>query len=160
MIYVDIPLYSGVNCRGYAPISREDNYLERDYLWQREPGIGSAVDELREAFGHGNIDALVALTDPNVQIAVFLQGKYEYTLDANDFVDLTRDGLQGIDTISFDITRVHERSAGIYVVSGEHVYRDRNGQRRKVYVSYVLEDIKGIWTLTQVGTAPDRIQPW
>jgi len=62
--------------------------------------------------------------------------------------------------IAFDITMIHERAAGVYVASGEHVYSDHNGRSRKVYVSYVLEDMEGVWTLTQVGTAPDRNQAW
>ena len=138
-VYVDIPLYIGGNCRGYAAISRDDNYLKRDYLSEREPGLASAVDELREAFGRGNIDSLVALTDPNIKIAVFLKGKYEYSLHASDFVDLTRDALQSTETIAFDLTRIHERAAGVYVVSGEHTYVEHDGSSRKVYVSYVLE---------------------
>jgi hypothetical protein len=126
----------------------------------REPGLANAVDELREAMGHGNIDALVALTDPNIKIAVFLRGRYDYSLDSSDFVDLTRDALRNAETIAFDITRIHRRSMGVYVVSGEHTYKNPDGNIRKVYVSYVLEGIRGVWTLTQVGTAPDRIQEW
>lgn len=160
VVYVDIPLYIGDSCRGYAPIRREDNYLNRDDLLEREPGLANAIDDLRETFRGGNIDALVTLTDPKIRIAVFLRGRYEYSLDANDYVDLTRDALQSTETIAFDLTRIHERAAGVYVVSGEHVYRDHDGRSRKVYVSYVLEDIGGVWTLTQVGTAPDRIQEW
>jgi hypothetical protein len=159
-VYVDIPIYDGDNCRGYEPIDSRDNYLDIDRLWEREPGIGNAVDELREAFDGGNIDSLVALTDPNVRIAVFLRGKYKYTLSPDDYIDLTRDALHATETVSFDITRVHERASGVYVVSGDHVYRDRDGRTRQVYVSFVLESINNVWTLTQVGTAPDRVQKW
>jgi hypothetical protein len=159
-VYIDIPIFAGDTCQGYAPISPEDNYLDLDSLRDREPGLANAVDELREAFGHGNIDALVALTDPKTRIAIFERGKYQYSLDPNDFVDMSRDAIQSTQTIAFDLTMIHERAAGVYVVSGEHVYRDPNGRSRKVYVSYVLEDLGGVWTLTQVGTAPDRNQSW
>ena len=160
VVYVDIPVYSGDTCRGYEPIRREDNFSNLDYLMQREPGLASAVDDLREAFARGNIDSLVTLTDPNTKIAVFLKGKYEYSLDSNDYLDMTRDAFQTTQTISFDMTRIHERAAGVYVVSGEHTYVDPSGRARKVYVSFVIEEIRGVWTLTQVGTAPDRIQEW
>lgn len=160
IVYVDIPVYSGDNCRGYGPIRPDENYLNRNDILDREPGLANAIDELRECFRGGNIDALVALTDPKIRIAIFLKGKYDYSLDANDFVDLTRDALQSTETISFDLTRIHERAAGVYVVSGKHVYKDHNGNSRTVYVSYVVEDIGSEWTLTQVGTAPDRIQEW
>lgn len=160
VVYIDIPVYSGSVCRGYEPQRREDPVLSWREVLDREPGLANAIDDLRDTFRRGDIDALAALVDPKIKIAVFLRGSYEYSLDVNDFVDLTRDALQSTDTIAFDLSRIHERSAGVYVVSGEHVYRDRDGHRRKVYVSYVLEDIRGEWTLTQVGTAPDRIQEW
>ena len=155
--YVDIPIYDGDVCRGVGPIYGE-NDIGREDLIDREPGLANAIEELRECFMGGNIDALVSLTDPNVRVAVFLRGTYSYSLDAGDFVDRTRDALQSTQTISFDITRVHRRASGVFVVSGAHVYRDRGGNARKVYVSYVLQDMNGVWTLTEVGTAPDRIQ--
>jgi hypothetical protein len=159
-VFIDVPIFVGDTCQGYAPIRPEENFMDLDALRDREPGLANAVDELREAFGRGNIDALVALTDPKTRIAIFEKGKYQYSLDANDFVDMSRDAIQSTQTIAFDLTMIHERAAGVYVVSGEHVYRDPNGRSRKVYVSYVLEDLRGVWTLTQVGTAPDRNQMW
>lgn len=158
--YIDVPLYDGDNCRGFEPVDPADNFLDSERLWQREPGIGEAVDELQEAFVEGNIDSLVALTDPKVRIAVFLRGKYRYSIDSGDYIDMTRDALRAAETITFDITRVHERTAGVYVVSGEQVYRDHDGNARKVYASFVLEAINNMWTLIQVGTAPDRVQKW
>lgn len=159
VVYVDIPIYDGDVCRGFTPIS-DENYLNRGDLLDREPGLANAVEELRECFRGGNIDALVALTDPNIKIAIFLRGQYSYSLDPNDFVDLTRDALQSTETVEFDLTRIHRRADGVFVVSGEHVYRNRDGQIRRVYVSYVVEDLHAVWTLTEVETAPDRVQQW
>jgi hypothetical protein len=159
-IFIDIPIYSGDTCQGYQPINQADNYLDLDDLKDREPGLANAVDELREAFGRGDIDALVSLTEPNQRIAIFERGRYQYSLDADDFLDMSRDAFQSTQTIAFDITAIHERAAGVFVVSGQHVYADPSGHSRAVYVSYVLENINDTWTLTQVGTAPDRIQGW
>jgi hypothetical protein len=129
-------------------------------LGEREPGLLNAIDELHEAFRGGNIDSLVALTDPNIEIAVFLQGKYAYSMPSSDFLDLARDAIASTKTIQFDLTVLHKRAEGVFVVSGKHVYQDSTRHSRSVYVSYVLEDVGGQWTLTQVGTAPDRIQEW
>jgi len=159
-VYVDIPLYSGNECEGYPPIGADENYVDRDSLLGAEPGLTNAVDEIREAFGAGDIDALVTLVDPRIAIAVFLKGQYVYTLDATDYIDLTRDAFRSTETIAFGITRIHQRADGVYAISGDHTYRAHDGSTRKVYVSYVLEDIRGVWTLTQVGTAPDRTQSW
>jgi len=158
-VYIDVPIYSGDICQGYAPVTGEDNYLNLDDLRAREPGVANAVDELTEAFGRGDVDALAALVSPNVRIAIFERGTYRYSMDANDFTDMTRDAVQSIQTIAFDVTLIHESAGGAYTISGDNTYRDPNGNTRRVYFSYVLEDIDGVWTLTQVDTAPDYGQP-
>jgi len=160
VVYIDVPIFVGDTCQGYAPIRSGDNILDMDALRDSNPGLANAVDELREAFGREDIDALVTLMDPDTRIAVFERGQYQYSLAPNDFVDMARDAFQSTQTVAFDLTRIHQRADGVYVVSGEHVYRDGDGHTRQVYVSYVLEDIGGAWTLTQVGTAPDHNQAW
>ena len=157
--YVETITYNGNNFRGYTG-TQDTNYFNDRGLGQREPGLLNAIDELHEAFRRGNIDALVALTDPSTEIAIYLKGQYEYSMEANDYLDLTRDALSSMKTLQFDLTLLHKRADGVFVVSGKHVYWGKNGQTRTVYVSYVLESLRDQWTLTQVGTAPDRVQEW
>lgn len=162
-VYVEIPIYINNYARGYSD-DREDYYLSRrssfEEYYRREPGLERAVEDLHAAFRYGNIELLVPLTDPNIRIAIFQRGKYEYSLNANDYLDMTRDAMQAIDTIQFDLYRIRRRAEDVYVVSGKHVYRNPEGERRTVYVSFVLERLSGRWVITQVGTAPDRIQEW
>ncbi|MEP6755986.1 MAG: nuclear transport factor 2 family protein [Chthonomonadales bacterium] len=104
-----------------------------------------------------NINTLAELVDPNVKISIFRKGKYEYSLNSNDYLDMTRDMLKSTETITIDLYRFHKRANGVMVISGKHVYLDRDNRERTVYVSFVMERIGGRWTLTQAGTAPDRI---
>jgi hypothetical protein len=150
--FIDVPIYSGDECRGYRPAPYSA------YEPGQNPDLDNAIDDIRTAFQTGNVDSLVNVTDPNVRIAVFLRGKYDYSMGAGDYLDLTRDALHTTETISFDLYQIHPRSAGVWVVSGRHVYRDKDGQPRTMYVSFVLERINGKLTITQVGTAPDRIR--
>lgn len=161
-VYVEFPIYINGYARGYDD-DKDDYYLSRrsyDDYYRREAGLEPAIDDLRAAFRYGNIELLVNLTDPNVRIAIFRRGKYEYSLNTNDYLDMTRDAMRAIDTIQFDLYRIRQRAEGVYVVSGKHVYRNPEGERRTVYVSFVLERLSGRWVITQVGTAPDRIQEW
>lgn len=156
-IFVDTPIYVD---RVYR-VREDDYYSERDFrdAIDRAPaGLERAVDDIREAFRYGNINPIVDLTDPGVKVAIFRQGKYEYSLETNDYLDMTRDALRTTETVSFDLTRVRRRSEGVYSISGKHVYVNRDGERRAVYMSFVLEYLRGRWTLTQVGNSPDRIQ--
>jgi hypothetical protein len=157
VMYIDVPLYNGSTCIGYSP-DPTGNWLDSPDLNLEEPGLSSALDELSETFQGGNVDALASLISPNVSIAVYLQGKYKYSLAANNYVDLTRDAIQNTHMDSFDLTDLRERSPNVFCAAGKQVYTDRNGGTRSVYVSFVLQDYGGQWTLTQVGTAPDRIQ--
>ena len=159
LIYIEVPVYVGNDCRGYDS-DLNDYYLNRSQydLDTRDRELRQATDALREAFRYSSIEPLADITDPGVRISIFRRGKYEYTIEANDFLDMTRDAMRATDTISFDLYRFKQRSSGVVVVSGKHVYRNGDGERRTVYVSYVLERLNGRWILTQVGTAPDRIE--
>jgi nitric oxide synthase oxygenase domain/subunit len=154
-----VPIYNGTTCIGY-PTYDDENYFDRSDLDSVEPGLVAATNELTEAFSQGNVDSLVALIDPNVSIAIYLRGKYKYSLASNDYVDLSRDAIQSTQTTGFNLTTLRQRAPGVFSVSGTQTYTDHNGNSRTVYVSYGLQDFGGQWTLTQVGTAPDRVQSW
>jgi hypothetical protein len=160
--YIEVPIYVGSDARGYDR-DEDDYYLNRyryDEGVDRDPELNRAIDDLREAFRYGSIEPLVMLTDPQLRIAIYLRGKYEYSVASSDYLDMTRDMLRTTETVQFDLYRFKRRAAGVFVVSGKHVYTDRDGKKRTVYVSFVLEKLYNRWTLTQVGTAPDRIQEW
>ncbi len=91
-------------------------------------------------------------------MAIFLQGRYQYSMAGNNYVDLTRDAIGAMQTTSFTLQYLHQRAPGVFSACGQHQYTDSSGATRIVYVSFVLQDISGQWTLTQVGTAPDIIQ--
>ncbi len=157
--FIDAPVYQGVNCIGFED-EHYENYLSRGDLESSEPGLNNAINELSETFQGGNIDSLITLIDPNVSIAVYLRGAYSYSMPSSDYVDLTRDAIQSTQNVQLNITDLHQRAPGVFSVSGTETYTALNGGYRKVYMSFVLQDFGGQWTLTQVGTAPDRIQNW
>lgn len=157
VVFIDTPIYNGNNCVGYTNLD-DQNLIDDPNLNTNEPGLNAALDELTETFQGGNIDGLASLVDPNISIAVFLQGRYQYSLSSSNYVDLTRDAISGMQNAQLNLNFLHQRSPGVFVVSGNQMYTGQNGQTRTVYVSYVLQDISGQWTLTQVGTSPDIIQ--
>ncbi|MCX6362543.1 MAG: hypothetical protein NT029_22345 [Armatimonadetes bacterium] len=160
VIYVESPIYVGDECRGWDD---EDEYYLTRNSWAnlREAdadGLRYAADDIEDCFRNADINLLAGLTDPDVRIAIYQRGRYQYSLAADDYLDLTRDAIRNIDTVAFDLTRVRRRGNGVYTLSGIHVYRDKGGDRRKVFVSMAVERVQGRWTLTQVDTAPDRLE--
>ncbi len=156
VIYIEIPIYSGNYWRGYRNTYYDDYYLDRDYARDRQ--VDQAVREIEEAFRYSDIERLVYVTDPRTRIAIFRKGRYDYSLDANDYLDITRDFMRSIDTLEFDIYRVRRVSSSVYVASAKHVYRDSGSRRRTVYLSIALERPYGRWIISQVDTSPEYIQ--
>ena len=140
--------------RGYDDdyyLERRDTYTDPSRLPDRD--LETAVHDLREAFRFSDINMLTNLTDPSVRIAIFLKGKYGYSLNPNDYLDMTRDMFASTETLQFDLKRIRRRSADVYVASGKQVYLNRDNKRRTVFLSFVFERVHGRWTITQVGTA-------
>jgi hypothetical protein len=154
--FINIPIYDGNMFSGWT--DTDNNAFDQPTLNAEEPGLLNATDEISETFQNGNIDALVALIDPNISIAIYTQGKYQYSMKSNDYVDLTRDTIKTVKVVSLNLNYLQQDSPTVYTLSGEEVYVGDDNQNRAVYLSFVLQDIGGQWTLTQVGTSPDRIQ--
>lgn len=154
--YINDPVYNGSTFSGWT--ETDDNAFDEATLNAMEPGLLNATDEISEAILNGNVDALVSLVDPNMSIAIYTQGKYQYSMKANDYLDLTRDAITSVKTVSLELNYLHRDSQTVYTVSGKQEYQGKNGEDRAVYLSFVLQDIGGVWTLTQAGTSPDRIQ--
>jgi len=157
VVYIEVPIYVGGVYRGY----RDDDYYLNSVWWRDDGAIDSsvrrAVEDLEDAFRYSDIEKLTNLTDPNTDISVFTQGRYQYSLKANDYLDMTRDFMRSTDTKTFDVFRVKRRSNSAYTLSAKHVYRGRDGETHTVYLSFALERIGQYWTITQVDTSPERL---
>lgn len=156
-VFCDSPVYNGNTCAGFQDLDN-GNLINDPNLDQNEPGLNNALDDLFETFQGGNIDGIVSVINPNMRIAIFERGQYQYSLSADDFTDMTRDAIQNTQNVEYSLDYLHQRSPTVFVVSGHQVYVDRNNNQRTVYLSYVLQDIGGLWTLSQVNTSPDVIQ--
>ena len=151
--FVDMPTYSGNTFTGFA-YAHQGNLINDSNTYAKEPGLDAALNELVETYQGRNIDGLATLLDPNVSIAIYTSGHYRYSMAANNLVDLTRDALQTDRGRSFTLQSLHQRGPGVFSTSGENDYTDAKGSIHSVYMSFVLQDIGGEWTLTQMGTAP------
>jgi len=157
VVYIEVPIYVEGVYRGY----RDDDYYLNTVWWRDDRTLDSevrrAAEDIEDAFRYSDIDRLANLTDPNTDIAIFTQGRYQYSLRPNDYLDMTRDFMVATDTERFDVFRVRRRSYNAYTLSAKHVYRGRDGERHTVFLSFALERIRGYWTITQVDTAPERL---
>ena len=154
-VFIDLPVFSGDVCTGYHD-GNDDNLFNDPTINDEQPGLLNAIDHLTEAFQAGNIDGLVTLIDPSVTISIFQNGHYKYSLPSNDYVDIARDAILSMQASQLNLSYLHQRAPGVFSVGGKLTTKDSMGKVQTVWVSYVLQDISGRWTLTQVGTAPAR----
>jgi hypothetical protein len=156
-VYIDPP----ITVRGeYRPGWDGRDAYDRgddDSLWKDDRSLSNAVYDLEDTFRNEDIALLAPLTDPRTDVAIFTRGRYQYSINANDYLDMTRDFLRSVRTNDFVTSRVRRRADGVYQVFTRHTYQDQDGRSRAVDLCFVLERRRGQWTVTQVDSYPGRV---
>jgi hypothetical protein len=90
------------------------------------------------------------------QIAIYRDGRYDYSIDSKDFADLLDDLSSNANTNRYRIleTKVNRGTARI---SAEHDYTDQWGNRQRVFHSIYLENEDGKMVIREFGTSNYRV---
>jgi SnoaL-like domain len=143
-------------------VPRDEKRGDTDYyLSPRESraaeSLSDAVADIRKAWLNGDFERLKARIRDGGKVRIYLRGKYKYSTSAADFTQMTRDAMSRIDTISFDLGTPERLDDDRAFVSGKHVYKDPDGEKREVFVSYVLERDGGRWKIVEAGSGSSAI---
>ncbi len=137
-----------------APVIMDNGYyLSRN----RTIGLSNALSDIRNAWVNGRFDLIKNHVNADQSIAVLLDGKYDYSVDANDYIQMTSDAVGQVHTISFTWEKTEQRSDGDYTAFGKHVYSDSSGDTKTVYVSYTLSKIDGVYSIVEVGSSTSSL---
>ena len=120
--------------------------------------MNRAVENITEAWTSQDIQLIARHTRKDQTIAVYLKGKYQYSIDTGDYLDMTRDAFRANKTLRFKLDRVEKKQRDVYVVTGRHTYKNRDSDEKVVLVNYVLEKIDDEYVITQVGSAPEKLE--
>lgn len=120
--------------------------------------LRNAIGDIENAWQKSDLDLLARHLRRNERVAVFLNGKYSYSLDASDYLSMTQDAFRASKTVRFQLEQVQQRAPHIYLVSGTHIYKDRQGEEHTVAVSFVLQQQGHQYYIIQVGVAPATTQ--
>ncbi len=166
VVYLPQPIYAPTGeYNGWAADDTDSYYLNQNKdengnrISSPDPinsELESAMSDIRQAWENKNISLLEKHVKKADKIAVTLRGKYQYSLDSGDYLDMTKDAFRTTKTVNFALENPVRKENGIYVVTGRHVYIDKNGSQRAVFLSYLFEKTDNVYYITQVGTAPDR----
>lgn len=135
--YVGTPIYIG------GTYYRDDHrYTELD----------AALSDIRSAWISGRFDLIEEHVPRSGDIAILLDGRYDYSISTEDYLYMTRDAMAELETISFTWDKVRERSDGRVTGAAQHRFRE-NGYTKTVYVGYTLERIGGRYYITEVDSS-------
>jgi hypothetical protein len=137
-----------------APIIIENSYyLDR----QRDHELDDTLADIRSAWIDGRSDLISRHVNNNRDIAVLLDGSYNYSIDADDYLDMTSDAVDQMKTISFTWQSVRKRTDGSYAAFAKHTYVDQSGIAQTVYVSYTLYGRLGSYDIVEVGSSKSSL---
>ena len=92
----------------------------------------AAFADIARAWTEGDIAPLRKhIRDSDTRISVFLNKKYSYSIASGDFSQITRDALNRLHTVSFDLTRLRKSKTGDVTAYGTHIYRTGDAQSSK-----------------------------
>ena len=104
----------------------------------------------QSAVGH-SITLLTPLTDPGTKLAIFARGHYEYSIEPNDYLDMTRDFMRSSHTTGFEVYKVRYRASGAYQLFAKHSYRGDDGRIAvidNVHIPHV--DASNFWAFARL----------
>lgn len=123
------------------------NSGSRDYDSDRNPAIDSSISALVTAFEERDKNALDKISPARGNVAIFVDGRYSYSLSADDFYDLMTDNVMGVQTRRYVITGVRTKN-GEATVTAKHEFIDADGNRQTVYHRMRLRNVNGDYVIT------------
>jgi len=118
-----------------------------------DPSLNQAVDEIHAVFADGKPDAIDAVLPDRGQVAIFTDGKYDYSLNSEDFHNMVADNSKITPTVSFQVLSVRRGSDGQAVVECVHEFKNEDGGADRVYQEYRLQEEEGRYHITDFMTS-------
>lgn len=143
----------------YVDVVRVNYRFDDDY-YLSAPSYGSidrTLADVRRAWIRNDWDLFRDYVRPDERMHVYIDGRYSYSIDGVDYLDMTRDALERTDTIDIDFYSVKRSDCDRYIAYGTHTYYDIDGQKKCVYVSYTFERVRGEWVIVEVGSSKNRL---
>ncbi|MEN6520226.1 MAG: hypothetical protein ABFD46_03615 [Armatimonadota bacterium] len=145
--YVEVPIVIHKNS------SDSGYYLERG---SSVYSIDNVLYDIEKAWKTSEPSLLLKCVRNNTDIDVLLDGKYSYSLSADDYREMTYDAIDATKTVDFDFESVKSRGDDRVVAYGVHKFYALDGSLKTVYINYEFERRDGNWLLIEVGSSPKR----
>src|SRR5690606_2360616 len=87
----------------------DDNYY--DVYSDTSSSLQETMDDIESAWTDGDGGLLLRHINDAFPVRILQRGKYEYSLEPDDYRDITKDALNRIDTSDFEWTKVDRKSS-------------------------------------------------
>ena len=147
------------------------NWVGSDYEWNdggesasidqpgqisSNPTLDQSISALVASFEKDDHQAIDDVTPHSGNVNIYTDGKYSYSLKANDFYDTYVDGIESTKTDRYEILDVKANANGTARVVAKHVYNDPWGNRTFIYHSYFLVKEGANYVIREFGTSDYR----
>lgn len=127
-----------------------DDYY--DIYGTTQASLRDTMDDIKSAWLYGDGGRLLTHINASVPVRIYQRGVYKYSLEPEDFRDITKDALNRVDTTGFEWTKIDQSRADEVVLTARHTFRDPDGKRNVIRLTYTLEKARGAWWITETGT--------
>lgn len=143
--------FIGVSYTWYPP-SNSNTYYNNG---RRLSDFDYAIDDIVNSFENDDRRAVSRLVPRSGRVAILIDGKYAYSMNADDFYDTLLDATQNSKTTDYKILDVQTNRDGA-AVWARHDFEDPWGRRESVYHYFRLEQDGRDWVIREFGTSENR----
>jgi len=118
--------------------------------------VDYAVADIEDAFQRGDRRAVNRLVPRRGNVNIYTDGRYSYSLNADDFYDLYLDGIENARTRRYEILDVQTSRNGGIRVYARHEYTDPWDRRETVWHQYYMERDRNSYVIREFGTSYQR----
>jgi hypothetical protein len=130
-------------------VSDDDSY---DYYSSQTTSLHDTMDDIKSAWMDGDGGLLLQHINSDIPVRIYQKGVYKYSLEPEDYRDISKDALNRVNTLDFEWTNIDRRSTDEVRVEAKHTFKDPDGDKHIVRLSYTLEKAQGSWWVTETGT--------
>jgi hypothetical protein len=122
------------------------------YSSPTQSSMRDTMDDIRSAWLDADGGRLLQHINQAIPVRIYQKGTYKYSLEPDDFRDVTKDALNRVETVGFEWTNVEKISSDEVHLEAKHTFRDADGEKHVIRLNYTLEKAQGGWWITESGS--------
>ena len=133
------------------------HYYDSTYTTYDKVALDRALEDIKYSWESGRFDLLERHVRSYSTIAVALDGRYDYSISGEDYLEMTHDALEDIQTVDFVWEKIRDHNDGSLTAYARHTYYDSSRYDKVVFTSYELERFDGNYIITEVDSSLQRL---